>query len=294
MTRLGKPNAVIDGSLLGKLRAPAGALFLFLALPAHAELKPEWEFGAGATAFTFPDYRGSDESRTYVLPFPYVIYRGDKLRVDRQGLRGIFFESERVEIDFSASGTPPVDSDKNRAREGMPHLDPTLELGPRLNVKLLGERAREWAVNLRMPIRAVIATDLSHAEGAGYVAYPHLTVDTRPVLLGGKWNLGLQAGPLYGTRKYHRYFYSVDPEFATAGRPAYAAPGGYSGSLALVSITRRVGRAWLGAFARYDTLKGAAFESSPLVRRDYAVMAGIAFAWVFAESERRVEVDVDD
>lgn len=261
---------------------------------ARAELRPEWEFGVGATAFSLPDYRGSDESRAYLLPFPYVIYRGDKLRVDRQGVRGVFFESERVEFDLSLSATPPVDSDKNRARQGMPRLDPTLEIGPRLNVKLLGERARDWAVNLRMPVRAVIATDLSHAEGAGFVAYPHLTFDTRPVFFSGRWNLGLQAGPLFATRKYHGYFYAVDPQFATPERPAYAASGGYSGALALASITRRWQRYWVGAFARYDTLKGAAFESSPLIRRDYSVMAGVAFAWVFAESPRKVEVDVDD
>jgi outer membrane scaffolding protein for murein synthesis (MipA/OmpV family) len=262
--------------------------------PVQAELRPEWEFGVGATAFTLPDYRGSDESRSYLFPFPYVIYRGEKLRVDRQGVRGVFFETDRVEFDLSMSATPPVDSEDNRARQGMPRLDPTLEIGPRLNVKLMGSRVRDWAVNLRLPVRAVIATDLSHAEGAGYVAYPHLTFDTRPTFLGGRWNLGLQAGPLFGTRRYHRYFYAVDPEFATADRPAYAAHGGYSGTLALASITRRFRSLWIGGFARYDTLKGAAFESSPLMRRDYSVMAGVAFAWVFAESERKVEVDVDD
>jgi outer membrane protein len=277
------------------MRAASLALLLCASASlAHAELRPEWEFGVGATAFSLPDYRGSDESRAYLLPFPYVIYRGDKLRVDRQGVRGVFFESERVEFDLSLSATPPVDSDKNRARQGMPRLDPTLEIGPRLNVKLIGERARDWALNLRMPVRAVIATDLSHAEGAGYVAYPHFTFDTRPAFFGGRWNLGLQAGALFATRKYHSYFYAVEPQFATLERAAYAASGGYSGTLALASITRRWPRYWVGAFARYDTLKGAAFESSPLMRRDYSVMAGVAFAWVFAESERKVEVDVDD
>jgi outer membrane protein len=262
--------------------------------PAHAELRPEWEFGAGATAFTLPDYRGSDESRAYLLPFPYVIYRGDKLRVDRQGVRGVLFESDRVEFDLSMSATPPVDSDKNRARRGMPRLDPTLEIGPRLNVTLVRDRANDRALTFRLPLRAVIATDLSHAEGAGYVAYPHLSFDTRPTFFGGRWNLGLQAGPLFATQRYHRYFYAVDPQFATPERPAYAASSGYSGTLAVASITRRFRSVWVGAFARYDTLKDAAFESSPLMRRDYSVMAGVALAWVFAESERKVEVDVDD
>jgi hypothetical protein len=64
--------------------------------------------------------------------------------------------------------------------------------------------------------------------------------------------------------------------------------------LALVSLSRRFPRFWVGGFARYDTLKGAAFEPSPLVRRDYAFMAGIAVAWVFAESSNKVEVDVDE
>jgi hypothetical protein len=40
---------------------------------------------------------------------------------------------------------------------------------------------------------------------------------------------------------------------------------------------------------RYDTLKGAVFEGSPLVRRQQSYMAGIAFAWVFAQSDRKVE-----
>jgi hypothetical protein len=30
------------------------------------------------------------------------------------------------------------------------------------------------------------------------------------------------------------------------------------------------------------------------VRRDHAFMAGIALAWVFAESSKKVEVDVDE
>jgi len=270
------------------------AILCASAFPARAELRPEWEFGLGATALTLPDYRGSDESRGYVFPFPYLVYRGDFLRVDRQGVRGIFFESDRVELNLSVNATPPVDSEDNRARQGMPQLDPTIEIGPRLDLTLARDRAKEWALELRTPLRAVIATDLSHAQHAGYVLYPHLSLVMRPGFAGGKWNLGLQAGPLYATRRYHRYFYGVDEAFATPERPAYAASGGYSGTLALASLTRRFRGFWIGGFARYDTLKGAAFESSPLVKRDYSVMAGVAFAVVFAESERKVEVEVDD
>jgi MipA family protein len=270
------------------------ALALLATLPAHAELRPEWEFGIGATAFTFPDYRGADESRGYLLPFPYLIYRGDVLRVDRQGVRGVFFESDRVELDFSVSGTPPVDSSKNRAREGMPDLDPTFEIGPRLNVILLRDEARNRALSFRLPLRAVISTDLSYADGQGFTAYPNITYDARPRFFDYRWRLGLQAGLLYATSRYHRYFYGVDEEFATPERPAYTATGGYSGAALAASLTRRFQKIWVGGFARYEALKGVAFESSPLMRRDYAFTAGIAFAWVFAESKNKVDVDVED
>jgi len=43
---------------------------------------------------------------------------------------------------------------------------------------------------------------------------------------------------------------------------------------------------WVGAFARYDNLSGAAFEDSPLVRKKSSFMAGVGIAWVLAEAER--------
>jgi outer membrane protein len=276
------------------MRAAVGLVLFFCVLMARAELRPEWEFGLGATGFTFPDYRGSDENRGYLLPFPYVIYRGDILRVDRQGVRGVFFETDRVEFDFSMSGTPPVDSSRNRAREGMPDLDPTFEIGPRLNVVLARDKNRDKALSFRLPVRAVIATDLSYADGQGVTAYPNLTYDSRPHFFEGRWRLGLQAGLLYASKHYHQYFYGVDEEFATLERPAFTAKGGYSGAALAASLTRRFRKIWVGGFARYESLKGVAFESSPLFRRDYAFTAGVAFAYVFAESKNKVEVDVED
>ena len=41
-----------------------------------ADELPRLELGIGATGISVPDYRGSSEQRSYVLPFPYVVYRG--------------------------------------------------------------------------------------------------------------------------------------------------------------------------------------------------------------------------
>jgi len=261
------------------------------ALPVRAAELPLWEFGLGPIGLRLPDYRGSDESRSYTYPFPYFIYRGDFLRVDREGVRGILFESNRVELGLSLNGTPPTDSDKNRTRQGMPDLDPTLEIGPRLNLTLAQDRAKDWRLDLRLPLRAAMAVDLPEARGIGWVFAPHLNLETHPSFLNGTWNLGVQAGPLFATAKYHRYFYAVEPEFATPERPAYSPGGGYSGTLALAYLSRRFGSFWLGAFARYDTLKRAVFEASPLVKSDHSVMAGISVAWVFSESQKKVTVE---
>ncbi|HEX9395797.1 MAG TPA: MipA/OmpV family protein [Burkholderiales bacterium] len=255
----------------------------------RAEELAQWELGAGAIALSLPDYRGSDERHGYVYPIPYVVYRDQRLRLDRQGLRAVLFEGARVEFNLSVSVTPPVDSDKNRARQGMPHLDPTVEIGPQANVTLWRDSSTEQRLDFRLPLRAVIATDLSDAQGTGYVVHPHLYFGTRPRFLGGAWNLGLQAGPLYATDKYHQYYYGVDARFATPQRPAYDAHGGYSGAMALAALSRKVDRIWIGAFLRYDTLSGATFSNSPLVRRDQSVMVGIGIAYVFATSDQKVE-----
>jgi outer membrane scaffolding protein for murein synthesis (MipA/OmpV family) len=260
------------------------------ALPVAAaaeEPLPQWEFGVGATALHLPDYRGSNESRNYLYPLPYIVYRGDKVRVDRQGARAVLLERSRVELDFSVFGTLPVDSSKNRARQGMPDLDPTIEVGPQVNVSLL--RSSDSRLDLRFPVRAVVATDLRHSQGAGFTFYPHLFYGASPDWSGGRWTIGVNAGPLFASSDYHRYFYSVDPQFATPDRPAFEAKGGYSGIAALGSISRRYGKTWVAAFARYDNLNGAVFENSPLVKQSNTFSVGVAFAWVFAESDRKVE-----
>jgi outer membrane scaffolding protein for murein synthesis (MipA/OmpV family) len=272
-------------------RALAALALAATALAARAEERPLWEFGLGATGLYLPDYRGANEGRGYVFPLPYFVYRGDIFRIDREGIRALFLDTDRVQLDVSVFGTPPVDSSRNEARQGMPDLDATLEIGPVLELILARDRRVDYTYRLRARVvaRAVFPTDVVHWSYAGWVFFPNLALDLRPEFLGGRWNVGLMAGPLYATRQYNDYFYSVAPQFATPARPAYQAPGGFSGWTSFASVTRRFGKLWAGAYVRYDTLSGATFEASPLVKRDYAISGGIGIAWVFAESATRVE-----
>ena len=60
---------------------------------------------------------------------------------------------------------------------------------------------------------------------------------------------------------------------------------------ALSAVSRRIGNWWIGAFVRYDSLRGAVFDDSPLVRRDHELRGGVGVSWVFATSDRQVAVD---
>ncbi len=268
----------------------AAAFALLPALAGATEDKPLWEIGAGIAAFTFPAYRGSDKRHDFLMPVPYFVYHGDFLKADRHGIRGSLVDSDRVDLTLSLSASPPTKSDDVAARAGMPDLKPTAEFGPEVDVTLWRSADHARSLKLRLPLRAAFTLERS-ARGVGWIFSPNLNMDVTdlPGLPG--WNLGLVAGPIWATRKQHDYFYSVAPRYATAARPAYAAEGGYSGGQFLVSLSKRFDRTWVGAFARYDTLRGTTFADSPLVAKKSFAAAGVAVSWIFDESGTRVRVD---
>src|SRR6266568_3550534 len=103
------------------------ALLMLCALvnPAAAVERPLWELGLGAGVLELPHYRGSDQSHTWLLPVPYVVYRGKFLKADREGARAVLFESDRVDFDLSLAASAPVRSRDDDARQGMADLKPT-------------------------------------------------------------------------------------------------------------------------------------------------------------------------
>ena len=256
---------------------------------AHAEEKSLWELGVGVTSLVFPDYRGSDQSLNHVLPIPYIVYRGDFFKADRDGIRSIFFDNDSVEINLSAGASFPVDSKDNDARQGMPDLNPTVELGPALDAVLWRSATPGMKLMLRLPVRAAFTVERSPAY-IGWLFSPKLNLDIDDV--GGMpgWTLGMYVSPLYGDQRLHAYYYSVAPAYATPSRPAYVAPAGYGGTEFLAALWKRFANIWVGGFVRYDNLSGAAFVDSPLVRTRGNFAGGIAVSWIFAESSQKVDV----
>jgi MipA family protein len=269
--------------------ALASFLYAFAASTGRAGELPLWEAGFGAAGLSMPDYRGSDQQRGYLLPLPFLMYRGDILKLDEKGSRLLLFQSKRLELNVSADGGVPVKSSRNTAREGMSDLDATFQFGPSIDICVSADCNAPVFFKIRLPLRAVTALNFSRFYGIGYVLNPQATMDLKDPGQEG-WNFGCAIGPLFATKKFHDYYYRVSAADSIPGRrPAYDARGGYSGSLVLISLSRHFANAWFGAFIRYDDLSGAVFADSPLMRTKHSVMAGFGFSWVLGRS--RVLVD---
>jgi outer membrane scaffolding protein for murein synthesis (MipA/OmpV family) len=259
--------------------------------PAAGADKPLWELGAGLALLQLPDYPGSNKSRIYLLPYPYFIYRGDIVKVERERVSGRIFKTDTLLLDISLYGQVPVKSSDDNARSGMPDLDPTFELGPSLNVTLLDNRQDRYKLNLALPARAVFSTDLRSLRHEGWVFNPRVVLEKADFIPGSGWNLGISAGPLFADRGYNSYYYSVEPRYATASRPAYDAGAGYGGSSITLGLNKGYRQLVFNAFVSVHFLQGAVIEDSPLVKSSYSVMSGIAVSWIFLKSAKSVSAE---
>ena len=154
-----------------------------------ASQAPLWEAGIGLAGVTLPDYRGAEQQQNLLLPIPYFVYRGEHLKIDRQAVRNLLYESKNTQIDLSIAGAPPVRSKNNRAREGMADLLPTLELGPSFIWKIAETPTEQW--RLLLPVRAVLGSNLKHTQGAGLVFAPRLNWNHSAK---NDWNVGAAFG----------------------------------------------------------------------------------------------------
>ena len=268
-------------------------LFLSLLLPGSAicEEKPLWELGVGLGLLQMPDYRGSDENRLYLLPYPYVVYRGDILKIEEQRVSGQIFKSDRISVDFSGYGAVPVKSSNNTARAGMPDLDPTFELGPALKIKLWESKEDKYKLDLTLPVRALFSMDFPSVSREGWIFSPRINFVKDDLIPDTGLNLGISAGPMFADSGYNAYFYTVEPAYATAERSAYSAGGGYSGSTLTVGLGKEYKQFIFNAFLSTDFLQGAVFENSPLVKRETSFMSGVSVSWIFFKSAKTVNVE---
>lgn len=259
-------------------------------LCSHADERPRWELGLGIAGLTLPDYRGSDERRQYVLPVPYVTYRGDVLKADRDGARAQLLGVDDFHMDLGFGASAPVSSKKNRARAGMPDLAGAIEVGPALDALIY--RNKDEGIKLRFRVPVTYGITLKKGLGGnGWQASPKFTLDVRDVMGMGGWNAALQTGLMWSARQRHAYYYDVASQYATSERPTYQAQSGYAGAQFTAGLSKRFDHTWVGFFSRYENLTGAAFSDSPLVKTRHYLVSGVAVSWVLGQSSEMVNVD---
>lgn len=274
------PFRILTASILSFALCPVVAL-----AAADGDL-PLWEIGIGAAAYHQPNYPGSDVKSTSIFPFPYVIYRGDWFRVDRT-VQGILYETQRLKVDFSAGATSPVESDRSDARAGMPDLDPTFEVGPAVSL-LLSDPERSDSLWGRIAARAAYSVDTDgwNIDRQGW------SFDTRLryqyPLSGQALQLSVETSASFANEDYLGYFYNVAPQYATSWRPAYRSDSGYAGARLGLGLSGTSGQWRWSVFGAYHNLSGAAFSDSPLLDSKHDFSVGATVAWMFWQSERRV------
>ena len=257
---------------------------------AIAEEKPLWELGLGAFAVKLPAYRGAAETSDSVLPTPYVVYRGEYFKADKDGVRGVLFDSDLLEINLSVAASPPVNSGKVRVRTDMPDLSSSLELGPSIDFNLWESPKHDVKMRLFVPLRSAFTLEGS-PQFIGWQFTPRLNLDVSNPLGMQGWTLGMVGGPIFGSREQHAYFYGVAPQHSTGTRPAYEARAGYAGLQLLSALWKRFPAFWVGGFVRYDDVRNAVFENSPLVTQKSGFSGGVAISWVLGQSSQMVKVD---
>ncbi|MBQ5946559.1 MipA/OmpV family protein [Massilia sp. ST3] len=245
---------------------------------------PLWEIGIGAAAISTPAYPGADDRSARGLALPFILYRGEILRADQSGIGARLFRSDRVEFDVGLAGSLPSESSDVDARAGMPDLGTLLEFGPRLKVKI-ADIDRASRLRVELPLRAVIeARGGLHRQG--WTFEPRLVYERAGE--GGAWTFQGQLSAVVGDKRIHRYFYDVQPQYATALRPAYASDAGLVLTRLGVFGTRRINPDLrLFGFLRVESYRGAANRESPLHLRDSGVSGGVGLAWTWKRSSRR-------
>ena len=246
---------------------------------------PLWEVGVFGGSAVTPAYPASDARSRRSLILPYLLYRGEVLRVDQSGIKARLLHTNALEFDVGFALSLPARSDNVPARRGMPDLGSLIEFGPRLKVNLANPGPGSY-LRLEAPLRAVIEVK-GGLRQEGWAFEPKLVCETGDAL--GTWNLDAHLGVVLGNASLNNYFYEVKAQFATAERPPYRARSGLMLARAGVSAWRKLGPDWrLLGFIRYDNYANAANRDSPLFKQNAGVSAGVGLAWTLRRSQASV------
>lgn len=258
-----------------------------LATGARAQTEqPLWEAGAFVGTVGTPAYPASSDRTGRVLALPYVIYRGDVLRIDRGNVGARLMHNDDFEVDLGFAASLPASSRDVAVRNGMDDLGTLFEFGPRVRGTLVRLSAGS-RIRFDLPLRTVIEVN-NGIRNQGFAAEPELTYEVRDFYDG--WRLSTGASLVIGDSKLHNYFYGVPASVVTPQRPAFDAQAGLLATRLSVSTAKSITPdVRVFAFLRYENYDGAANRASPLFVQSSGTSAGLGLTWTFARSADRAK-----
>jgi outer membrane scaffolding protein for murein synthesis (MipA/OmpV family) len=182
----------------------------------------------------------------------------------------------------------PVNNN-NKAREGMPELLISGEVGPKLSY-LLNEGAQsDW--RFHVPVRAVVNIK---GKYTGWVTAPHLNYNfqrnVKHGILNGGFDLGVQANSIL----YNQTYYNVAPAYATIDRPSYQSSGGLHSIFLKARIRYPISRdVEIFTTIQARTLNVGVVKDSPLVKDSFYGGIVLGAIWTFDRSDEMVMQDDD-
>lgn len=269
-------------SLVGTVIATGGFSAAVKADPATG--LPLWEAGIIGLSIEQLAYPGSSEQvqRNFVLP--YLTYRGDFLRADRDNVGLRAYKSDTLELDVGFAAALGSSESDIPQREAMPELGTLVEAGPRLRWTISDNI---WGSRLRLdlPVRAVFdIEDGMRYSGISFEPALFADVTTADDL---SYTFGISA--LFGSEKLTDRFYQVADQFATLSRSEFDAKPGLIALRLSGAVSKKFTSKWRGfGFARYETVSSAKNRFSPLIVNNGGWSVGVGVTYIWATSAQTV------
>jgi len=256
------------------------------------DAEPLWEFRFAAFGRYAPAYPGASKQDLTLLPLPYPVYRGSRLRFGEDFdsfAEGRIVRSPRVRLNVNFNVNFGEDSNDLAVRAGMPDLDHMLEIGPELEINLNDRDPIDGALFLAIQARAGISLDGGNASGIGYVLSPQFEYQLDRAF-GSRNDMIFRWTPTWATEGYADYYYEVPDEFETPARTAFNARSGYIGSELRVGLERQINdRLRFESSIQLWINSGAENKASPLFEDDHGLGLQAAFIWTLGASDHHEE-----
>ena len=256
------------------------------------EAKPTFEFGVAAAALQVPAYPSSAVKNDRFFGAPWFIYRGDRVQVKEGGVELKAFQSEKLIIDVGIGAALGSDASDTPLRAGLPDLDFIFQLGPRFTVPLLDETVDgiRTRFNWVSALRFAVSTDFRSLDYQG----PLATTELRFRKTGFKNNnleFNASIGATWLGDDLMDYFFSVDPRFAVATRPAFDADAGFlSLELGAGIVYKPTPKLTTALVFGVTSHEGSGIDESPLFEESITTQALLAVSYTIFRSKRLVRV----